>query len=358
MRETSARLLRLLGLLQVRPEWSGADLAGRLGITVRTLRRDVQRLRDLDYPVHSVSGVAGGYRLGPGKALPPLLLDDDEAIAVVVSLRSAASHSVAGLSEASVSALAKLDQVLPARLRERTAALQHATVALAGPGPVVDPEQLASLAAACGRHQRLRLRYRDRSGSASSRIVEPHRLVSTGYRWYLMAFDTERVGWRTFRVDRIEGPSEAGGRFVPRPAPDPATFVASAVTSGPYRYRARVLVDAPAAVVAEEFSRTSGVVTEVGQDRCLLATGSDSLGALTYHLASLGADFTVLEPPELIDFVGAAAGRLARAERLSARAAAARRGPRPRTPRPQGAGPGRGRSGSGANPGGREPGLK
>ena len=156
----------MLGLLQVRPEWSGAELAERLDVTVRTLRRDVQRLRDLDYPVHSVPGVAGGYRLGPGKALPPLLLDDDEAIAVVVSLRSAASHSVAGLSEASVSALAKLDQVLPARLRERTAALQHATVALAGPGPVVDPEQLTALAAACRRHQRLRLRYRNRSGSA------------------------------------------------------------------------------------------------------------------------------------------------------------------------------------------------
>src|SRR5207245_75176 len=145
--ETSARLLRLLGLLQVRPEWSGADLAERLGVTVRTLRRDVQRLRDLDYPVHSVPGVAGGYRLGSGRALPPLLLDDDEATAVVVSLRSAASHTVAGLSEASVSALAKLDQVLPARLRERTAAIQQATVALTGPGPVVDPEQLAALAA-------------------------------------------------------------------------------------------------------------------------------------------------------------------------------------------------------------------
>src|SRR5215472_10129426 len=179
--ETSGRLLRLLGLLQVRPEWPGAELADRLGVTVRTLRRDVQRLRALDYPVHSVPGVAGGYRLGRGHALPPLLLDDDEAIAVVVSLRSAASQSVAGLSEASVSALAKLDQVLPARLRERSAALQEATVALRGSGPVVEPGQLAALAAACRRHQRLRLRYRSRSGSDSTRVVEPHRLVSTGY---------------------------------------------------------------------------------------------------------------------------------------------------------------------------------
>jgi predicted DNA-binding transcriptional regulator YafY len=319
--ETSARLLRLLGLLQARPEWSGADLAERLGVTVRTLRRDVQRLRDLDYPVHSVPGVAGGYRLGSGRALPPLLLNDDEAIAVVVSLRSAASHTVAGLSEASVSALAKLDQVLPARLRERTAALQHATVALTGPGPVVDPEQLAALAAACRRHQRLRLSYRSRSGSDSRRIVEPHRLVSTGYRWYLMAFDVERADWRTFRVDRITESADAGGRFVPREPPDPAAFVARAVTYAPYRYQARILVHAPANVVAEEFSRTSGIVTDAGDDGCLLTTGSDSLGALTFHLAVLGVDFTVLEPQELIDVIAATAGRLAEVAQRSEREA-------------------------------------
>jgi predicted DNA-binding transcriptional regulator YafY len=318
--ETSARLLRLLGLLQVRPEWSGADLAERLGVTVRTLRRDVQRLRDLDYPVHSVPGVAGGYRLGSGRALPPLLLDDDEAIAVVVSLRSAASHTVAGLSEASVSAQAKLDQVLPARLRERTAALQQATVALTGPGPVVDPDQLAALAAACRRHQRVRLSYRNRSGSDSERVVEPHRLVSTGYRWYLMAFDVERGDWRTFRVDRIIASADAGSRFVPREPPDPAAFVARAVTSAPYRYQARLLVHAPAQVVAEELSRTSGVVTDAGGGACLLTTGSDSLGALTFHLAALGVDFTVLEPQELIDFVAATADRLSRVAQHSAAA--------------------------------------
>ncbi|MDR2983410.1 MAG: YafY family transcriptional regulator [Nocardiopsaceae bacterium] len=321
MLDTSARLLQLLGLLQVRPEWSGADLAERLGVTVRTLRRDVQRLRDLDYPVHSVPGVAGGYRLGSGRALPPLLLNDDEAIAVVVSLRSAASQSVAGLSEASVSALAKLDQVLPARLRERTAALQQATVALTGPGPVVDPEALAALAAACRRHQRLRLSYRNRSGSESKRIVEPHRLVSTGYRWYLMAFDVERGEWRTFRVDRIAASAEAGGRFVPRESPDPAAFVARAVTSAPYRYQARILVHAPAQVVAEEFSRTSGVVTDAGPDECLLTTGADSLNLLTFHLAALGADFTVLEPQELIDFVRVTAEQLAHVAQRSEDAA-------------------------------------
>ncbi len=319
--DTSARLLKLLGLLQARPEWSGDELAERLEVTVRTLRRDVQRLRDLDYPVHSVPGVAGGYRLGRGRALPPLLLDDDEATAVVVSLRSAASHSVAGLSEASVSALAKLDQVLPARLRERTAALQHATVALTGPGPVVDVGRLTELAAACRRHQRLRLRYRDRSGSDTSRVVEPYRLVSTGYRWYLMAFDVERADWRTFRVDRVGDLVAAGGRFVPRDPPDPAAFVAAAVTSAPYRYQARVLVHAPAHVVAEEFSRTSGVVSDAGDGSCLLTTGADSLDALTFHLAAIGADFTVLAPPELISYVRDVAGRLQQVAQRSAEAA-------------------------------------
>src|SRR5262249_55495179 len=162
-----------------------------------------------------------------------------------------------GLSEASVSALAKLDQVLPARLRERTAALQQATVALTGPGPVVDAGRLTELAAACRRHQRLRLRYRDRSGSVSQRIVEPHRLVSTGYRWYLMAFDLGQSDWRTFRVDRITDSEQAGSRFVPRDPPDAATFVAASVTTAPYRYQARVLVHAPADVIAQEVSRTT-----------------------------------------------------------------------------------------------------
>jgi predicted DNA-binding transcriptional regulator YafY len=229
---------------------------------------------------------------------------------VVVSLRSVASHTVAGLSEASVSALAKLDQVLPARLRERTAALQHATVALTGPGPTVDPGQLTALAAACRRHQRLRLRYRNRSGADSSRIIEPYRLVSTGYRWYLMAFDVGQADWRTFRVDRIAEAPEAGGRFVPRDPPDPVAFVATAVTAAPYRYHARVLVHAPLHVVAREVPPTTAVLSTAGTGNCLLTTGSDSLAALTFHLTGLTADFTVLEPPELIEFVRQTAHRL------------------------------------------------
>ena len=312
MLDTSARLLRLLSLLQARPEWPGAELAARLEVTPRTLRRDVQRLRDLDYPVHSVPGVAGGYRLGSGAALPPLQLEDDEAIAVVLSLRSATTQTVTGLGEASVRALAKLDQVLPARLRERTAALQQATVALTGPAPAIDPALLTALAAACRGHQRVRMAYRDFGGAESVRVVEPYRLVTGGYRWYLMAFDAGRDDWRTFRVDRISEP-EVIGRFAPREPPDPASFVGTAITTAPYRYQARVLLHAPAEALAGQVAPTTGVLAPAGDGRCVLSTGSDSLDALTYHLLVLGVEFTVLEPPELIDHLRVITGRISRA---------------------------------------------
>ena len=323
MLDTSTRLLRLLSLLQARPEWSGADLAARLEVTPRTLRRDVQRLRDLDYPVHSVPGVAGGYRLGSGAALPPLQLDDDEAIAVVVSLRSATSHTVTGLAEASVSALTKLDQVLPARLRERTAALQQTTVALTGPTPTIDPAMLTALATACRRHQRVRMRYTDFGGTGSVRTIEPYRLVTGGYRWYLMAYDDNRDDWRTFRVDRISEP-EVIGRFAPRDPPDPASFVGTAITTAPYRYQARVLLHASANALAGQVAPTIGVLTPAGEDRCLLSTGADSLPGMTYHLLNLGVEFAVLEPPELIDHLKAIAARLTRATRAPADAPAHR----------------------------------
>ncbi len=313
MLETSARLLRLLSLLQSRPQWPGPELAARLDVTPRTLRRDIQRLRDLDYPVHSLPGVAGGYQLGSGAALPPLQLDDDEAVAVVLSLRSSASHVLTGLAEASLSALAKLDQVLPARLNQRLSALQHATVALDNPGPVIDPGLLTLLAAACRAHQRVRVGYRDRDGAASQRRLEPYRLVSGGYRWYLMAYDTDRADWRTFRVDRISEPEVTGGRFVPREAPDAASFVGTAVTVAPYRYQAEVLVHAPVAALAGRTSPTSGMLTPVGEDRCLLREGAHSLDAVAFHLLALGVEFTVIKPPELIEHLRDAAGRVLRA---------------------------------------------
>ncbi|MEQ4305418.1 YafY family protein [Plantactinospora sp. B6F1] len=313
MLETSARLLRLLAILQTRPEWTGSELAERLGVTVRTLRRDVARLRDLGYPVRATPGVAGGYRLGAGSTLPPLLLDDAEAVAVVLSLRTAASQSVIGIAETSLRALVKLERILPARLRRRTAALRLSTVPLAGGTPSVDPDLLTAIAEACQNLHGLTLRYRSRDGTAGVRRVEPHRLVHTGRHWYLVARDTDRDAWRTFRADRIGELRSTGLRFTPHDPPDPVSFVADSVGAAPYRFRARVLVHAPATEVAERIPPTAGLVEAVDRHSCLLRTGADSLGFLALHLALLGPEFTVLEPTELTDELGVLAGRLDRA---------------------------------------------
>jgi len=317
MLETSARLLRLLSLLQARPEWSGAELAGRLGVTDRTLRRDVTKLRGLGYPVAAAPGVAGGYRLGAGARMPPLLLDDDEAVAVALSLRTAAAHSVAGVGEASVRALAKLERVLPSRLRERAAAIAQATVPLAGPGPALDAEALTTIARACSNHERLQFGYRSRDGDLTTRRTEPHRLVQAGYRWYLVARDVERDDWRTFRADRIETPLLTGVRFVPVDPPDAAAFVARAVTTAPYRYQARILLHAPAAAVAEHMPPSVGVLEPAAVDRTILTAGSDSLDGLAFHVAMLDCDFTVLAPRELADRLARLAARLAAASHAS-----------------------------------------
>jgi len=250
--ETSARLLRLLSLLEMRREWRGPDLAERLGVSTRTVRNDVERLRRLGYPVHATPGVAGGYRLGPGASLPPLLLDDEEAVAVAVGLRTAAGGTVTGIEETSVRALAKLENVLPPRLRHRVNALQTYTVPVAGSGPTVDPKVLTAIAGTCRDHQRLRFDYRDHDGSATVRTVEPHRLVHSRGRWYLLGWDVEREDWRTFRVDRVEPRIPTGPRFTPRELPeeDVAAYLSKGVGSAMWRYRARVTVHAPADVVA------------------------------------------------------------------------------------------------------------
>jgi predicted DNA-binding transcriptional regulator YafY len=308
--ETSARLLRLLSLLQSRPDWTGADLAERLGTTPRTVRRDITRLRDLGYPVHAAPGVAGGYRLGAGTSLPPLLLDDEEAVAVALSLRSAATQSVAGVGEASVRALAKIDQVLPSRLRERAAAIGQMTVPLAGPGPTVTADTLTAIAQACRIRQRLAFSYRDHDGEITERLVEPHRLVQAGYRWYLVALDVNRSDWRTFRADRIDTPRLTGVRFVLRDPPDAAAFAARSVTTAPYRYQVRILVDGPSEEVARLVPPTVGVIEPAGAGQCVLMTGSDSLDAIAFHAAMLGFPITVLEPPELADRMRAIAGQL------------------------------------------------
>ena len=312
MLQTSARLLRLLSLFQAQRYWSGADLSHRLEVTGRTLRRDVDRLRSLGYPVHSTSGTAGGYQLGAGATLPPLLLDDDEAVAVALGLRTSASGGVTGIEEASVRALLKLEQVLPPRLRHRVAALHSFIVPMASGGPTVDAERLSAIAGACRDHEGIRFNYHNRSGAPSVRIVEPHRVVHTGYRWYLVAWDLGRKDWRTFRVDRIEGRLKTSTRFKPRKPPegDFAAFVAKSLSYVAYPYRARVTLRAPAEVASKRIPPSAGVLEAIDESSCTLHTGAHSLEGITIHLSLLGVDFQVHEPPELIDYIRRLANRL------------------------------------------------
>jgi predicted DNA-binding transcriptional regulator YafY len=313
--ETSARLLSLLALLQARRDWSGGELADRLDVGVRTVRRDVDRLRRLGYPIAASPGVAGGYRLGAGATLPPLLLDADEAVAVAVGLRTTATVGVAGIEETSIRALAKLEQLLPAGLRRRVSALGAATVPYPSAGPTVDAEALATIASACRDHDRLRFAYRSHAGESSRRLVEPHRLVHTGRRWYLVAWDVDRADWRTFRVDRLGPRLTADRRFTPRdpPADDIAAYVSRAVSSTRDRYQATVLLRAPVAEVAGRVPRSVGTLEAVDDDTCLLRTGSDWLGGLAVYVAEIGVDFVVLDPPEFVDRVRELADRFRRA---------------------------------------------
>lgn len=315
MLQTSARLLRLLSLFQVQRYWSGADLSARLEVTARTLRRDVDRLRSLGYPVHSTSGAAGGYQLGAGANLPPLLLDDEEAVAVAVGLRTAASGTVAGIEDASVRALLKLEQVLPTRLRRRVTALHSFIVPVTRSGPTVDLETLSAIASACRDHSGLRFRYRARAGVQSTRDVEPHRLVHNGHRWYLVAWDLGRRDWRTFRIDRIDRKLSAGARFTPRKPPDGdfAAFVSRAVAYTQYPNRAVVILHAPTSVVAERVPATAGVLEAVDDQTCKLHTGAHSFEALASYLTLIGVDFDVHDPPELVDSIRKLAERLQRA---------------------------------------------
>ncbi|MFT3767616.1 MAG: YafY family protein [Minicystis sp.] len=315
MIQTSARLLRLLALLQSRRFWTGAELAERLEITERTVRRDVDRLRGLGYPVDATAGVAGGYQLGAGASLPPLLLEDDEALAVSLGLRTAAAGTVAGMEEAALRALAKLEQVLPARLRRRLGALRASVVPMHRAGPTVDPEVLAALASASRDRQVVEFRYGDIRARSSDRTVEPHGLVYTGARWYLVAWDLVRSDWRTFRVDRVAGKVTTGAPFVARPIPDGdlAAYVSRSVSTEAYTHRARVILDAPLAALAPRISPLAGRLERIDDQRCLLESGAQSLGSLALYIAQLGVDFEVIEPPELAAELHTLAARLTRA---------------------------------------------
>lgn len=317
MGQTTERAFRLLALLQSRPVWSGTELAERLGVTTRSIRRDVDRLRELGYPVRATQGAAGGYQLGAGRALPPLLLDDEEAVAVAVSLRLAAGGTIAGASEAAVRTLTKLDQVMPARLRAEVRALQESIATFEPARATVDGDVLLVLARACRDTVRVRFGYAAHDGTASQRRVEPYRLVVMGLRWYLFAFDVDRDDWRTFRLDRMREVEPTTWRFRPREHPDPVAHVQRGVTSSPYRFTARVLVHAPAEQVAASVAPRSAVVEPVDDDSCLVIAGADNLSALAFHLAwlghELGQELEVREPAELRAVLAELGARMSRA---------------------------------------------
>jgi predicted DNA-binding transcriptional regulator YafY len=316
--EPAARLLRLLSLLQTARDWPGAVLAERLGVDVRTVRRDVDKLRGLGYPVHATSGIAG-YRLGAGTTLPPLQFDDDDAVAIAIGLRTAATGGVTGVEESSLRALAKLEQVLPARLRHRVAGLHSATVSLPRTGPAVDPDVLTAIASACRDCHRIRFEYRGHDGASSVRRVEPHRVVHTGRWWYLVGWDVDRADWRTYRVDRIAADAAAtawtGPRFPPREPPDGdvAAYLSRGITTRVYRYRVRILLHAPAATAAAVISPSIGVVEAADERTCVLHTGSNSLDEVAGYVGMFGFRFRVLDPPELVERVRVLGERLAEA---------------------------------------------
>ena len=317
MAATAPRTLRLLSLLQQRRQWAGADLATRLGVSVRTLRRDIGRLRELGYPVGAARGVDGGYALAPGAALPPLVLDDDEAVALALGLQAAAVSPVGGMAESSVRALAKVVQVMPLRLRRRVEALRAVTEPAGWTGPggaVVDPAVLTSLATACRDGERVVFGYTAADGRTGERSVEPYRLVPLGRRWYLVGYDLDRGDWRTFRLDRAAGVRGTGARFGPRrlPVGDAAAFVRERLGSFAVTHRVEALVDAPADVVGARLGRWADIEPVTG-GRCRVRMDSDALEWPAMALGSTGAAFTVVGPPEFAEHLRALSARYAAA---------------------------------------------
>ncbi|HNM85729.1 MAG TPA: YafY family protein [Mycobacterium sp.] len=314
MAETTNRVLQLLGLLQSRRVWSGGELAECLGVTGRSVRRDIERLRDLGYPVHASKGHGGGYQLGAGAALPPLLLDPEEAVAMAVCLRLAAGGSVAGVGESALRALSKLDQVMPPRLRSQVGAVHDATVTLTSrTDSPVEPDVLMTLARACRDHEHVDTRYTDRAGAVSQRRLEPYQLVTTGARWYLLAFDRDRDDWRSLRLDRMSEVRARGTTFAPRAAPDAAAYVSRSISSSPYRFVARVRYRCAQEVVAEHFSPSSVTLHSDGPDSCIMTAGADDPERLVLYLAMVDAEFEILGPPEVVAAARTVAARLSRA---------------------------------------------
>ncbi|MFI8566370.1 helix-turn-helix transcriptional regulator [Rhodococcus sp. NPDC078407] len=316
MKETSARLLRLLSLLQTRRDWAGAELAERLAVTPRTLRRDVDKLRDIGYPVNATPGVGGGYQLGPGAEMPPLLLDDDEALAVAFGLQSAAGGSVAGIGEASLRALTKLRQVMPSRIQHRLDALRIDVVE-STPRSAVDASVLSTVAAVCHRHERLRFDYRKHDGSESRREVEPYSLVRAGARWYLLGWDVLREDWRSYRVDRMIPKIPTGPRFTPRDLPEggAAAFVSKGIDRAFTQVQARIAFHAPIETIAPMVDEQWGAIESIDELTCAVVLSGDTLPSIARWLAAFDTDFTVLGPAELLEECRVVAERHARLNR-------------------------------------------
>jgi predicted DNA-binding transcriptional regulator YafY len=315
MANTSSRTLRLLSLLQTHRYWPGAELADQLEVSVRTLRRDVDRLRELGYPVAAQRGVDGGYQLAPGAALPPLVVDDEEAVALAIGLRAAAQGAVAGIEESSIRALTKVVQVMPPRLRRRMDALRTATVpAVWSSGPTVDSGVLTTVAQSCRDEERLRFSYTAHRGERTARHVEPHRLVSLGRRWYLVAYDLTRHDWRSFRLDRLADPESTGERFRPRelPGQDPAAFVRAGIDNIPAPHTVEVIVHAPADRVRAQIGQWA-TVEDAGEGKCRLRMTADSFDWPTLALGTVGAEFEVVHPPELAEHIREWGARFTRA---------------------------------------------
>jgi predicted DNA-binding transcriptional regulator YafY len=315
--DPTRRALQLLSLLQTRRLWRAAELAERFEVTERTVRRDVDRLRDLGYPVDATTGTAGGYRLAAGAHLPPLVFDDDEAVAVVVGLRAAAGTAIAGIEDSSLQALAKVEQALPDRLRRRVSALDGSIISLQrthGDGGVVDPDTLSVLASACRSNEEVRFEYRSRDRADSRRLVEPHQLLSADRLWYLIAWDLRRTDWRTFRLDRLSDVRLAGRRFAPRTIPggDAAAYLASSVASMPRELNAIVAVRAPYGRIDEALSYIEHTALDAETDSCTIHVRANHLDSVVMAVARLAlhAQVRILEPSAVADAVHALIGRL------------------------------------------------
>lgn len=318
MASTGSRTLQLLSLLQTHRYWPGQELADRLEVSPRTLRRDVERLRDLGYPVDATRGVAGGYQLAAGASLPPLVVDDEEAVALAVGLRTAAQSGISGVADASVRALAKVVQVMPPRLKRRVDALRVATLAAElRPGPVVDAEALTVVAQACRDEERITFSYVRRDGEASERSAEPHRLVSVGRRWYLVAYDLERHDWRSFRLDRITAPRATGARFRPRslPAADAAEYVRDSLAGAADPLTVDAVIEAPLADVEQSIGRWATAEAD-GPERTRVRISADSAEWALFGLAAADAPFVIEGPAEVRELAERWGRRFTAATRL------------------------------------------